>query len=320
MAKHTENVGGSEDKKSIIDYIKEDRYVLIMAVAILIFIASSSLAIISSPGEIISPVPSVSVNVESGVVYLNWLPSKTDSVSSYDIYRSSEEGALGIKVSSVPSKKLSYAERVSPGTYYYTIRASTGQEDDGNTRQVKVVVLEIVPTKISVKINNGEQYSSSQTVTLHLSAQDARECRYKNDEDLDWSAWEPFRTEKTWTLSGGGDGERIVAYQCRNTGESEIALASVKLDKTAPVVVYFLTALIGEVQMNIVVKDVISPTVSCTINRDNVEEKVDINLSSGTGYYVYKKQMTSGQHTFGLKCTDEAGNVKEIPLQTITVK
>lgn len=319
MAKQS---GEKEEKpgRSIWASLKEDRYVLIMAIAVLIFIASSSLAIITSPGEAVSPVPSVTANVDGGIVSLSWAASKTPSVVSYEIYRSSEEGALGVKVGSVQPGKLSYAERVSPGTYYYTVRAVADKGDDGNTKQVTVVVANIVPSALSLSINEGGAFASSQAVTLHLLATNAKECRYKNDEDLDWTAWEPYRTQKAWSLSAGGDGERIVAYQCRNTGESDIALASVKLDRTPPLVVYFMSAVSGQVQMNIVVKDALSESVSCVVSTDGSEEQVSIQLSSGSGSYQYTKDVAPGQHTLGVRCTDDAGNSKETPAQSLSVQ
>lgn len=309
MAKRSEP---EEEKKSLMDTIREDRYVLIVSVAVLIFIASSSIALFSgASGGMISPIGQMNITVEGGSIALSWAASQTQEVTGYEIYRSAEEGALGRKINAEQVKGLAYSDEVAPGTYFYTVRAAVNETDDGNTRQFKVAVGEIIPTALSIRINDGENYTKSADVILHLSAENAKECRYKNDEGA-WSAWEPYKVEKIWKLSEGGDGTRAVAYRCRNTGESETVSASVLLDRNAPLIAYAPVFAGDRLQLHIIVKEALSPSVDCTITLDGARTQAKIPVSSGAGSYIYERQVADGEHAVGIKCTDEAWNSAEL--------
>ncbi len=310
-----------KSEKGFLDTIKEDRYVLIVAVAILIFIASSSIALVSTaPLDVVAPVPSVYASVDNGVVSLMWNASATPGVGGYNIYRSAQQGTLGPRLNSLPVAALSYSDAVDSGTYYYTIRAVLNSSEDGNTRQLEVIVAKIMPSGLAIAINSGGEYATSRTVQLFLSAKDAKECRYKNDEDPEWGAWEAYKAAKIWTLSGGDDGVRMVAYQCRNSGESDIAIASVTLDQHAPLVSYVVTPLPGAVQINLMAKDAVSPYAQCTVNTDGTESTIKVPLSGGVGTYAYQQQLPSGSHSFSVKCTDQAGNPSSAVSTTAAVK
>ncbi|VVB97960.1 Uncharacterised protein [uncultured archaeon] len=275
---------GEDGKKGFLDAIREDRYVLIVAIAIVIFIASSSIALVTtSPPELVAPVSGVYASVAGGTVSLSWNASKSTDVIGYDVYKSAVKGVLGTRLNNAPVSGLSYSDAATQGTYYYTVRALTAKADDGNMQQLAVTVTEIIPAGVSVQINDGGKYAASDSVILHLSATDAKECRYKNDEDPEWGAWESYMAQKFWTLSPGGDGDRAVAYQCRNMGEGSISIAKVILDKNAPIIAYVITPLAGAVQINLVVKDAISPFAACTVTKDGSAESFTVPLSSGVG-------------------------------------
>ena len=68
----------------------------------------------------------------------------------------------------------------------------------------------------SVMIDSGNAYAVNPTVSLALSASDTggsslTEMRFSNDNS-NWSAWEPYSSAKTWTLSAG-DGAKTVYAQ-----------------------------------------------------------------------------------------------------------
>jgi hypothetical protein len=70
----------------------------------------------------------------------------------------------------------------------------------------------------SIIINNGDEYTSSTSVTLTLTAEDPEsgvdEVRYSNTGIWD-SPWEKFSATKSWTLMSG-DGVKTVYYQIKN--------------------------------------------------------------------------------------------------------
>ncbi len=178
------------------------------------------------------------------------------------------------------------------------------------------MVGKIIPAELSVRINNGAKHAKTQNVVLDISATNARECRYRNEE-FDWGAWEPYRLQKIWVLSEG-DGQKTVSFQCKNTGESGVAQASIVMDTKTPIIAYAASVVEGEAFVNIIAKDAISPSVKCTVTKDGTSEEISIQLYSAVGSYLYKTPLTEGQHVFGLKCSDEAGNEREMPQQTIT--
>jgi Tol biopolymer transport system component len=71
----------------------------------------------------------------------------------------------------------------------------------------------------SITINNEAESTSSQTVTLSLSATDSSgiaQMRFSNNE-TSWTSWETYTTSKNWTLPSG-DGEKTVYVQFKDNG------------------------------------------------------------------------------------------------------
>lgn len=70
----------------------------------------------------------------------------------------------------------------------------------------------------SVVINSGAAYTNTTAASLTLSASDSvaglGDMRFSND-NVAWSAWEPYTTSKAWTLSSG-DGTKTVYVQYRD--------------------------------------------------------------------------------------------------------
>ncbi|MDD5318119.1 MAG: hypothetical protein PHF51_05320, partial [Candidatus ainarchaeum sp.] len=100
------------------------------------------------------------------------------------------------------------------------------------------------PTGLSIQINGGAQYTTSQNVQLRLAATRAQQCRYM-ELGYDWSAWESFRTSKAFMLSAG-DGRKTVSFQCRNDVGSASAEARIYLLTGPPGPVSDLSASAGD--------------------------------------------------------------------------
>jgi hypothetical protein len=69
----------------------------------------------------------------------------------------------------------------------------------------------------SIVINNGDQYTTSTSVSLTLTAYDpesgVKQVRYSNTDV--WGAWEKISATKSWTLTSG-DGVKTVYCQIKN--------------------------------------------------------------------------------------------------------
>ncbi|MBU0527605.1 fibronectin type III domain-containing protein [Candidatus Micrarchaeota archaeon] len=87
------------------------------------------------------------------------------------------------------------------------------------------------PPYISLKINNGVEWTSSSDVTLGLYAYSASECRLSHD-DQNWGSWEPYSTKKNWKLSSG-EGEKTVYYECKNKTGGDLGIASAQISYSA---------------------------------------------------------------------------------------
>jgi len=90
------------------------------------------------------------------------------------------------------------------------------------------------PYFLSININNGEAYTSSNSVTLGISAVNAAEMSFSND-GASWSSWEPYRTTKSWMLIDG-NGLKSVFFKARNTaGEASSVSDTIILATPEPV-------------------------------------------------------------------------------------
>lgn len=86
----------------------------------------------------------------------------------------------------------------------------------------------------SVMINNDSPYTKSRTVTLNLSSPAAKFMRFSNDGTI-WSAWESFKTSRSWSIASGDGSKRVYIYFKDVTGESSpVYSAAITLDTTKP--------------------------------------------------------------------------------------
>jgi flagellar basal body-associated protein FliL len=86
----------------------------------------------------------------------------------------------------------------------------------------------------TVTINNGAAYTNSTAVTLTLSAANATDMCFSNDNSS-WSSWENYTTTKNWTIPNT-EGAETVYVQFRDSGNlTASASATITLDVTPPV-------------------------------------------------------------------------------------
>jgi PKD repeat protein len=89
-------------------------------------------------------------------------------------------------------------------------------------------------TTATVSINNGAEYTNSTTVALTVSALDAVEMRFSNDNST-WSDWEIFATSKNnWNLTNTEGDQTVYAQFQNSTGQVLLAEDKIVVDLTAP--------------------------------------------------------------------------------------
>lgn len=122
-----------------------------------------------------------------------------------------------------------------------TIYAASGTRtlylecSDGVLKGTKSVTFSMVDKpEISVVAGDGSGYTASQTVSAHITARLAQDCRLSNDGNA-WGNWFPYIQSQRWTLTAG-DGAKSVYAQCRGASGalSDLAQDTIVLDTTPP--------------------------------------------------------------------------------------
>jgi len=169
-------------------------------------------------------------------------------------------------------------------------------------------------------INSGATYTNSQWVTLILSADNAAEMHFSNDNPS-WSSWEPYATSKSWTLISG-DGTKTVYVQFKDSvgNVSETYSDTIILDRTSPTGSISING--GAAYTN---SQSVSLELSASDNLSGVPRMMIANSSSfaGTSWegYATTKSWTltsgDGTKTVYVQFKDSAGNVSETYSDTI---
>jgi len=103
------------------------------------------------------------------------------------------------------------------------------------TDSIRVTVM--IPMPGSIVINSGATYTSSTAANLAVSASSSLpiyDMHFSNDGST-WTGWEPYATNKTWTLTGG-NGNKTVYFQVRDgNGDFSVVYSdAIILDQTPP--------------------------------------------------------------------------------------
>jgi hypothetical protein len=163
--------------------------------------------------------PTGSIVINAGDEFTNsssvtLTPTANDEGSGVNQVRYSNDGTWDSETwegfSSTKSWSLSSGD--GQKTVYYQIRDHAGLE----SAVFDTIVLDTIPPTGSIKINNDDESTTSNFVTLQLTANDATsgvyKVRYSNDGVWDVESWEDFSSTKAWTLSSDL-GSKTVYYQ-----------------------------------------------------------------------------------------------------------
>lgn len=164
-----------------------------------------------------------------------------------------------------------------------------------------------------VKIQNGASAVNSTNVTLNLSASDTGsgvgKMRFSND-NIVWSAWETYKTTKTWTLTSGSGTKTVYVQFMDNAGNISLTYADdIILDVTSPT---------GSININNGATYATSRNLSLTLSAsDNIQvSKMSFKVDNGawqtpvayTSPYTLTISPGDGTRTVYVKFIDSAGN------------
>ncbi|MCX6377367.1 MAG: DNRLRE domain-containing protein, partial [Armatimonadetes bacterium] len=129
-------------------------------------------------------------------------------------------------------------ETVNLMAKFFTDKEQTGGANPKPRLEVDYYDI-VAPINCSININGGAVYTTSETVTLTLSASDFPSGMSQmqfNNENGAWSGWEAYGTSKSWTLSEG-DGAKTVYVQFKDAAgnvSTEPISDDITLDTTGP--------------------------------------------------------------------------------------
>ncbi len=184
-----------------------------------------------------------SVTINNGDSYTNSTSvtlslTATDATSGVDQVRFNNGGQWDSEPWETfsPTKVWTLTSGDGTKTVQYQIRDNAGHISQTYS---DTIIFDTTPPTGSITINNQEPYTTTNTVTLTLSATDTasgvHQVRFDNDDLWDSEPWETFSPTKVWTLASG-DGTKTVYYQIRdNAGHvSETFSDTIIFDTASP--------------------------------------------------------------------------------------
>jgi PKD repeat protein len=85
----------------------------------------------------------------------------------------------------------------------------------------------------SVTINDGAEYTNSNLLVLNISAVNATQMRFSNDNST-WSNWEAYTSSKNWSIPTGDTNHTVYAEFQDDAEQSLNVTANIFLDQTTP--------------------------------------------------------------------------------------
>lgn len=115
-------------------------------------------------------------------------------------------GSIGMRPSGKTATNSGFAEVSGNGTLsmaFVDAADSTDTGTDTANLTAGTPKVYVMPYNMSLKINNGDAQTTSNTVLLTMAAASASQMLVSNNPNFTNSLWEPYATSKTWTLSSG---------------------------------------------------------------------------------------------------------------------
>ncbi len=193
-------------------------------------------------------------------------------------------------------------------TVYVECKSSEGQLSE--TTSDSVILDTHKGDKISIEIDNGDDWTNTRDVKLGLYTYSASQCRYRNEYGSDWSGWSSYTTKKYWTLSSG-EGDKTVYYNCKNANGGDLGTASADItySKKEPVPPSSMS-----IKINNGASHTSSADVTLTLRATNADAcRFQNSGGSWTSYDDYTTSMSwtltsgSGKKTVSYQCKNDYG-------------
>jgi formylglycine-generating enzyme required for sulfatase activity len=166
----------------------------------------------------------LTVAMAGGGITLSWTIPQVSGLTGFKIYRSQTEQSGYILLQAVDINKNTYVDKSIENGHSYWYRISAINTQNQETVYTNTTAVHII-TSPALIINGGAEYAPGRTVNLTILASTAVEMILSNSSDFSSSAWEPFDSDKEWTLSTGR-GEKIVFLKVKYDNGSESSVLS----------------------------------------------------------------------------------------------
>ncbi|WP_455392648.1 hypothetical protein [[Eubacterium] cellulosolvens] len=203
------------------------------------------------------------------------------------------------------------------------------QDEAGNTEEYlydNIILDTTPPEELTVMINDGDEYTNSDSATLSVDAKDSlsgiNEMSISTDGET-WTTWEPFDQEKSLTLPPS-DGEKTVYVRVTDGAENmREASDNIVLDSSSP---YSLAITINNGAEETDSEDVTLQlyAIDDTSGLEAMSFSTDGNVWTPWEPFRYERPFTlptnDGEKTIYFSVRDGAGNIAQPVITTITLK
>jgi hypothetical protein len=266
--------------------------------------------------------PTGSIKIDITDVYttstsVTLILTATDEISGVFLIRFSNDGLWNTEPWENPSSTKVWTLRIGDGTknVYYQITDSAGLVSETYSDSI---ILDTTSPAGSITINGGVSHTSTNTVTLDLSATDTTsgiaEVRFSNDNTT-WTPWEAYTASKAWTLTNG-DGIKTVYYQIRNNaGLVSAHLDWIVLDTNPPRILEIFPDNGTEIESSTITVTWIGLDETSDIDHYEIRLNNGSWINTGTDTTYTFTGTSDGSHFFDIRAIDKANNYKQVRIR-----
>ena len=177
----------------------------------------------------------VAAKVDDGAITLSWSHKDSSTISSYNVYRKTDNNDSFALISTDLSKTYRDINVTNNALYYYQVAAVANDNTIGKRSEI----ISATPAVFSIVIGGGVQYTRNRTVQIAVTAPpNTSLMMFANDSTFLAGQWENYAVNRSWQLAAG-DGPKTVYAKFRSAGGNEIlkpVSASLVLDSQARII------------------------------------------------------------------------------------
>ncbi len=187
-------------------------------------------------------------------VLINWSATDIDNDNlTFSLYYNIENTGWHLIESGIKQQNYTWDFSMLSNSHSIVIRVNVDDGFGGLNLDESDFSFSIYPDPITgtIMINNGDTYCTSSSIALSITSSNAVQMRFSDDNNTDWSSWEPFNSLKQYIFSSN-NGLKTIYVQFQDSNG-------------------FISA---NTISDSIILDTIEPTGSIKINNDESSTKV----------------------------------------------